>query len=39
MDGDIERQGILISKNKSLYEGEIVKLYNVGYQLFYGYLR
>lgn len=38
-DGNIERQGILISKNKSIYEDEEVKVYNVGYQLFYGYLR
>lgn len=38
-DGNIERQGILISENKSIYEDEEVKVYNVGYQLFYGYLR
>jgi hypothetical protein len=38
-DGDIERQGILISKNKSIYEDENVKIYSVGYQLFYGYIR
>ena len=38
-DGNIERQGILISESKSIYEDEEVKIYNVGYQLFYGYLR
>lgn len=39
MDGNTERQGILISKDKSIYEGDSVKIYNVGYQLFYGYLK
>lgn len=38
-DGNIERQGILISQNKSIYEDEEVNIYNIGYQLFYGYLR
>lgn len=39
IDGKIERQGILISKDNSIYEEDKVKLYNVGYQLFYGYIR
>lgn len=39
MDGDIERQGILISKDKSIYEDDRAKIYNVGYQLFYGYIK
>ena len=38
-DGNIERQGILISKDKSVYEEDKIKIYNVGYQLFYGYIR
>lgn len=38
-DGDIMRQGILISKDKYIEEGEIAKIYNVGYQLYYGYKR
>lgn len=38
-DGDIIRQGILISKDKYIEEGEITKIYNVGYQLYYGYKR
>ena len=39
VDGDIERQGILISKCNEIIEGEQVKIYNVGLQLFYGYKR
>ena len=39
LDGQIERQGVLISKDKAVYEEDNVKLYNVGYQLFYGYIR
>jgi len=39
VDGDIERQGILISKCNEIIEGEQVKIYNVGHQLFYGYKR
>lgn len=39
MDGDFERQGILISKCNEIIEGEQVKIYNVGHQLFYGYKR
>lgn len=38
-DGKVERQGILISKDKSIYEEDRVKIYNVGYQLFYGYIK
>lgn len=38
-DGDIERQGILISKDRYIEEYENVKIYNVGYQLFYGIKR
>ena len=39
LDGCIERQGILITKDKSIYEEDKVKIYNVGYQLFFGYLK
>lgn len=35
-DGNIVRQGILISKDNYIEESDIVKIYNVGYQLFYG---
>ena len=38
-DGNIMRQGILISKDKYIEEGEVAKIYNVGYQLYYGYKR
>ena len=39
LDGNIERQGILISKDYDLLENEQAKMYNIGYQLFYGYKR
>lgn len=39
VDGNIERQGILISKCSEIMEGEQVKIYNVGHQPFYGYKR
>ena len=39
IDGKIERQGVLISKDRSIYEEDNIKVYNVGYQLFYGYIR
>ena len=35
-DGNIVRQGILISKDNYIEESDYVKIYNVGYQLFYG---
>ena len=38
-DGDIERQGVLISKDRYIEECDKVKIYNVGYQLFYGIKR
>lgn len=38
-DGNIVRQGILISKDSYIEESDYVKIYNVGYQLFYGYKR
>lgn len=38
-DGDIQRQALLISPNKDILENDTVKLYNIGYQLFYGYNR
>ena len=38
-DGDIQRQAMLISPNKDILENDTVKLYNIGYQLFYGYNR
>ena len=39
MDGDIQRQGILISRNNDILENDQAKMYNVGHQLFYGYKR
>lgn len=38
-DGGIIRQGILISKDREIQENEKAKIYNVGYQLFFGYKR
>lgn len=38
-DGDIPRQGILISSNNDILEYDQVKMYNVGHQLFFGYKR
>ena len=38
-DGDIPRQGILISSNNDILENDQVKMYNVGHQLFFGYKR
>lgn len=38
-DGKVSRQGILISKDNFIEENDMVKLYNVGYQLYYGYKR
>ncbi len=38
-DGGIARQGILITKGNNLQEADYAKIYNVGYQLFYGYKR
>lgn len=38
-DHDIVRQGLLITKSKDILEGDYVKIYNVGHQLFYGYKR
>ena len=39
IDGDVQRQAMLISPNKDILENDTVKLYNIGYQLFYGYNR
>lgn len=39
IDGDIHRQGILISRDNDILENDQVKMYNVGHQLFYGYKR
>ncbi len=39
IDGDVQRQAMLISPNKDILESDMVKLYNIGYQLFYGYKR
>ena len=36
-DGAVSRQGILISKDKFIEEEDIAKIYNVGFQLYYGY--
>ena len=38
-DDPVSRQGILISKDKFIEENDRVKIYNVGYQLYYGYKR
>lgn len=39
MDGNIQRQGVLISHNNDILENDQAKMYNVGHQLFYGYKR
>lgn len=39
MDGDVLRQGVLISHDNDILEDDQAKMYNVGYQLFYGYKR
>lgn len=39
IDGEISRQGILISKDCCIKENDFVKIYNVGYQLYFGYKR
>lgn len=36
-DGAVSRQGILISKDKFIEEEDMAKIYNVGFQLYYGY--
>lgn len=38
-DGEVSRQGILISKDNFIEENDTAKIYNVGYQLYYGYKR
>ncbi len=38
-DGKVSRQGILISKDNFIEENDTAKIYNVGYQLYYGYKR
>ena len=38
-DNTVSRQGILISKDKFIEENDRVKIYKVGYQLYYGYKR
>lgn len=38
-DGTISRQGVLISKEKYIEEDDTVKIYNIGYQLYFGYKR
>lgn len=38
-DDNVSRQGILISKDKFIEENDRVKIYNVCYQLYYGYKR
>lgn len=32
----IQRQGIVITKNKDIQEGDQVQIYNIGYQLYFG---
>lgn len=39
IDGEISRQGILISKDCCIKEDDFAKIYNVGYQLYFGYKR
>lgn len=39
IDGEISRQGILISKDCCIEEDDLAKIYNVGYQLYFGYKR
>lgn len=39
IDGEISRQGILISKDCCIEEDDFAKIYNVGYQLYFGYKR
>ena len=36
MDGSIQRQGNVITKNKDIQEGDQVQIYNIGYQLYFG---
>ena len=36
MDGSIQRQGIVITKNKDIQEGDQVQIYNKGNQLYFG---
>jgi hypothetical protein len=36
IDGSIQRQGIVITKNKDIQEGDQVQIYNIGYQLYFG---
>lgn len=38
-DGETIRQAILISRDSAIIEDDLVKLYHVGYQLFFGYKR
>lgn len=38
-DNGYLKQGVLISKSKDLLEQERIKIYNIGYQLFFGYRR
>lgn len=39
MDGNVSRQGILITKYSDILEEDKIKIYPIGYQLFYGYRR
>ena len=39
IDGVFQRQGIIISHDNDILENDLVKMYNVGHQLFYGYKR
>ena len=36
-DGEVLRQGVLISRDRYIQEKDCVKIYNIGYQLYYGY--
>ena len=36
-DEEVLRQGVLISRDRYIQEKDCVKIYNIGYQLYYGY--
>lgn len=39
LDGEIQRQGVVIAKSNDIQEVDQIKIYNIGYQLFYGVKR
>lgn len=36
MDQQIQRSGIVISRNHDIQEGDQVQIYNIGYQIYFG---